>query len=100
MRVKDNRNAVILWASERDTYAWAHKSGAAWPCSTLSGRRFVACFDTNGLYDLTIDGKYPDEHEDTDGHELSAICADLLAERIGEDHPVYFVAVGQFKGSK
>lgn len=97
MRVKDDGNAVTLWASRWDTEEWATRPGAAWPCSTLRGHRFCATFDSNGLLDLTVDGRYPSEHADIDGHELSAICADLLADRIPEDHPVHFVAVGQFR---
>ncbi len=95
MRITDSGSAVTLWASARDTDDWARKPGAAWPCSTLSGHRFCATFDTNGLLDLTVDGQ---EAGDVDGSELSAICADLLAERIDKDHPVYFVAIGQFQG--
>ena len=95
MRVADSGDAVTLWASAADTYDWAHRSGAAWPGSTLSGDRFCATFDTNGLLDLTVNGR---DAGDVDSHELSAICADLLSERIGEDHPVWFVTVGQFQG--
>lgn len=99
MRLQDSGNAVTLWVSARDTYDWAHRIGAAWPCSTLSGKRFVATFDTNGLLDLTVNGRYPSESLDIDGNELSAICSDLLRDRIPKDHSVYFVAVGQFEAS-
>ena len=98
MRIQDSGNAVTLWASANDTYDWAHRINAAWPCSTLSGKRFVATFDDNGLLDLTVNGRHPWEHcLEIDGSELSAICADLLREKITKDHPVYFVAVGQFE---
>lgn len=93
MRIKDNGNSVTLWASARDTYDWATKPGAAWPCSTLSGHRFVAVFDDGGLVDFSVDGR---GGFDADGHELSCICADFLRGRISEDHPAWFVAVGQF----
>ncbi len=106
MRVRDNGNSVVLWASARDTDYWADgynpvtgEHHGAWPCSTLRGKRFVAAFDTNGLYDLTINGRFPGEHDETDGHELSAICADLLATRLDKEHPCYFVTVGQFKAN-
>lgn len=62
-----------IWLSARDTYEWAHRTGASWPCSTLSGHRVFAAFDSNGLCDLTIDGK----DGDCDAHELSAIISDL-----------------------
>lgn len=95
MRIKYNNGDVTVWASAEDTYAWAHKPGARWPCSTLSGRRFAAVFDDNGLCDLTVDGRgAPD---DIDGQELSCICADLLRDRLPESHPAWFVAVGQFQ---
>lgn len=94
MRILDQGDAVVLWASASDTYEWAHRIGSAWPCSTLSGSRFCATFDTNGLLELTINGR---DDADVDAHELSAICSDLLGEKITTDHPVYFVAVGQFK---
>ena len=93
-RLQDNGDSVCLWASASDTYDWAHEIGAAWPCSELAGRRFFAAFDTNGLVDLTVDGK--------DGvgipcDEFNAITSDLLAERLPADHPCYFVTVGQFR---
>ena len=94
MRIKDNGDSFTLWASARDTYDWAHKPGAAWPCSTLSGHRFVASFDTDGLYDLNVQGR-----GDWAGDEFSACVSDLVEEsgKIPEDHPCYFVAVGQFR---
>jgi len=64
-----------LWLSARDTYDWAHKPGARWPCSTLSDHRAMVQVDTNGLCDLTIDGK---DEGDIDGNELDAIVADHL----------------------
>lgn len=97
MRLKDNGDSITLWASKWDTEEWATKPGAAWPCSTLRGRRFVASFDSNGLYDLTVNGRMPSESDDIDGNELSAICADFIDERIPQDHPVWFVTVGQFR---
>lgn len=96
-RIKDHGNAVLLWASARDTEDWATRPGASWPCSTLRGRRFFAAFDDNGLCELTVDGK---DADDIDGHELSACCADMLSGRIPEDHPVHFVAVGQFQAAE
>jgi len=93
MKILDNGNALTLWVSARDSSDWASKPGAAWPCSTLAGHRFVACFDTGGLCDLSVDGR---DAVDVDGAELSAICADLLARKLAPDHPCYDVAVGQF----
>ena len=96
MRIKDNGDAVTLWASATDTYDWAHRADASWPCSTLSGHRFCATFDSNGLLELTVDGgTFTPEF---DGHEFSAICSDLLEDRLPVDHTVYCVTVGQFRG--
>jgi hypothetical protein len=94
MKLLDQGNAVVLWLSAQDTERWASRPGAAWPCSTLAGKRVWASFDTNGLYELAINGR---TDVDCDAHELSAICADHLEQRIRPDHPVYFVTVGQFK---
>lgn len=96
MRLRDDGNGFCLWVSADETYAWAHRSGASWPCSTLSGHRFLAVFDRNGLCDLTVDGK---EAGDIDGHELSACIADHAARKLPKEHPCYFVAVGQFQAA-
>jgi len=98
MRITDNGDSILLWASANDTHDWAHSINAAWPCSTLSGHRFFAAFDSNGLCDFTIDGRFnPDA--DIDGHELSACCADLIEEsgKVSPNNTAWFVAVGQFK---
>ena len=93
MRIKIVENAVMVWLSASDTYAWAHRSGAAWPGSTLSGNRLFAAFDSNGLYDFTVNGR--DDEGETSADELSAICADHLARNLPKNHPAYDVAVGQ-----
>jgi hypothetical protein len=93
MRTQINASSVKLWLSSSDTYAWAHRTGAAWPCSQLAGRRVFAEFDSNGLCDLAIDGK---SDEDCDANEFNAITSDHLASKLPRDHPAYFVAVGQF----
>lgn len=98
MRVSIHHDSVHLWASAHDTRQWARKPGAAWPCSTLSGSRFFAAFDTNGLYEFTVNGREPST--DIDGNEFSAICADLLAKRLDREHPVWFVTVGQFHAER
>ncbi len=96
MKLIDHGNAVILKLSARDTQQWASRPNAAWPCSTLAGKRVLAAFDRNGLYELAIDGR----DDDCDAHELSAICADHIKRKIGKDHDVYFVTVGQFENGK
>ena len=98
MRLKDNGNSFTIWLSARDTYEWARKPGAAWPCATLANKRVCASFDTNGIYDLTINGLYPTEDGGwIDGNEFSALIADHAKTRLSPDHPCYFVAIGQFE---
>ena len=93
MRVEVNEHDVSLWLSARDTYAWANKTGASWPCSTLSSKTVFAQFDRNGLVEYRINGK----HCEVDGPEFDAITSDHLKEKLHESHPAYFVAVGQFR---
>ena len=70
-----NGELASLSMSANDTRAWANKPGARWPCSTLSGRRFFAEFDSFGdLIDLSIDGGRGDQ--DCDGGEFNAIVDD------------------------
>lgn len=97
MRTKVTESEIALWASQDDTYRWARRTGSAWPCSTLSGKRLFAAFDSNGLVELAINGK--DAGDDIDGWELSCLCSDLLKKsgKVPQEHPAYFVAVGQFQ---
>jgi hypothetical protein len=79
---------TVLILTSDDTRAWASRPGAAWPCSTLSGRRVMARFDDCGdLVDLLIDGDYQREDDDVDGHEFTAMSSDFLREQYGPDHP-------------
>jgi hypothetical protein len=63
-----------MWLSARDTYNWAHKAGASWPCSTLGDKRLVVVVDRNGLCDLTVDGR--GDTGEIDGQELDACISD------------------------
>lgn len=78
MRTKVDGNDVLIWASADDTYDWAngYVDGLRWPCSQLSDKRFFAAFDSNGLYELTVNGK--DAPEDLQSDELNACISDLL----------------------
>jgi hypothetical protein len=69
-------DGYVMKLSSNDTYRWAHKPGAAWPGSSLSSDRLVVCVDSNGLYDLVVNGR--DASDDIDGTELEAIVADYL----------------------
>ncbi len=75
MRIKKSDQGTQLWLSANDTYNWAHKPGASWPCSALSGHRLYAEFDKdNDLIDMAIDGRC----KDCPVNELNAIVADFI----------------------
>lgn len=76
MQHKKTDNTIKLWLSANDTYDWAHKLGASWPCSQLSGHRLFAEFDDGDLVDFTIDGK---DYQEIDGQEFTAMTDDFLA---------------------
>ena len=78
MRIVKTFNGRKIWASKRDTYKWAHRSGNSWPCSTISGKSLFIETDKGDLIDLTVNGK-----QDTgfiDGWELNAFINDILKE--------------------
>ena len=89
------------WASVKahagQLHEWAWRPGAHWPFSELNSDdvdSVQAGFDTNGLVELTI---LPTEPENLMSNELSAWSSDVLeAAGLSEDHPCYFVCVGQF----
>ena len=64
-----------MWLSSSDTYNWATRPGNSWPCSIVSGNRLMVVVDSNGLSDLTVNGR---DGADIDGNELEAIVADHL----------------------
>lgn len=95
MKWKDGGSAITVWLSATDTSEWARQ----WPCSELSGRRIRADFDENGLLDYTIDGRSrTGARMWTPEDEFNAVIADSLNGKLPEDHPCYFVVVGQFIG--
>ncbi len=87
MRAKRTDYGTSLWLSAADTWAWANRPGACWPCSTIAGRRLFAEFDGRGdLVDVAVDGKRG-EDDGVDGNEFSAITSDHLRAKFGADHP-------------
>ena len=50
MRTQITDSGVKLWLSANDTYRWATRPRAAWPCSELAGNRLFAEFD-RGRFD-------------------------------------------------
>ena len=90
MRLKqDQGTGFTVWLSASDTYDWA----PCWPCSTLKDKRLKAEYDSNGLLDLTVNGKYPDS---IDASEMSAVVSDFVKDKLDKDNVAYFVAVQQF----
>ena len=76
MRIKKTNSGTQLWLSANDTYNWAHKPGAIWPCSVLSGHRLFAEFSNGDLVDIIIDGR----SKDCPADEFNAITSDFLGE--------------------
>ena len=93
MRIRIDKNSFVLWLSANDTYNWAHKPGATWPCSTINGRRVALFVDMTGLVEFTVNGR---NGIDIDGGELSAMMADFVRDVLSQDHPAYAIAVDRF----
>lgn len=94
MKTQITETSCTLWLSSRNTSAWANKPGASWPCSTLAGKRLCASFDSNGLCNLSMNGR---DAPSIDGAEFSALCSDSLTKILPADHPLFFLIVGQFQ---
>ena len=83
MRIKTFKNGYVLWLSKNDTYDWAHKPNASWPCSTVSNKYLMINVDSNGLCDLTVNGN--SKHLDSiDANELQAIVSDYTLNTYAE----------------
>ena len=78
MRHIKTLNGRKIWASKRDTYKWANRSGNSWSCSTISGKSLFIETDKGDLIDLTVNGKQ--DNGLIDGWELSAFINDILKE--------------------
>ena len=79
-RVTVYDDSVTVQLSAADTFRWANRPGASWPCSTLSLHAVWAQFDRGGL----IDVRAP---KDMDGAEFDAIMQDATRGRIPSGHP-------------
>ena len=82
---KTSPKGYTLYLSKSDTYKWASRPGKRWPCSTTSNKRLCVCVDSNGLCDLTVNGKL----EDINGDELEAIVTDHLPQKLKHLWPVW-----------
>lgn len=77
MRIVTSQHGTKIWLSRDETYNWAQKTGAAWPCSFLSSKRLFAEFASNGdLIDIAINGGKGDQ--DCPSDELTAIIEDHI----------------------
>jgi len=74
MRTQRYGKTVKVWLSERDTYNWANRPGASWPCSELFNKRVFAEFDHGDLVNVQINGRDRDVPID----EFNAMIEDFL----------------------
>ena len=75
MRIERHDKTVKLWLSANDTYNWAYRADASWPCSYLSGKRLWAEFNSGDLVDYEVNGEYDDN---VPGDEFTAITDDAI----------------------
>lgn len=75
MRIEKTGTTIELWLSAKDTYNWATRTGNAWPCSQLAGKRLFAEFDNGDLVDYTVNGK---DGVDIPADEFTAITDDFI----------------------
>jgi hypothetical protein len=91
VRITESRVHVI--APGIALYDWAHRAGAAWPCSELARLDSIRVeLDANGLLDMVTS---PDG-VDVPSDELNAWLGDVLGDVLPKSHPAWFVNVGQF----
>ena len=95
-RVKDSGYSFAVYVSRIDSGNWADGwfGTGRWPCSALGGKRLVATYDSQGLLDYRVNGGRGPQEVDAD--ELNACVSYFAGQELAEDHPCYFVAVGQF----
>lgn len=100
MRMRLEGDGLTVWISRTETGNWADGwyGNGRWPCSQLAYKRLCATYDTNGLLDLTVNGNDPPL--DLEADEFSACVAYFVGQALPEDHPCYFVVVGQFEGGQ
>ena len=75
MRIEKQGTTVKLWLSANDTYNWANRPNASWPCSVLAGKRLFAEFDDGDLVDFAVNGK---RSLDVTADEFTAITDDFI----------------------
>ncbi len=98
-RVDIRSHGVTITATHDELVSWSQRPSATWPCSTLADMVGIAAtFDANGLVDLDQDPAFDEATGEGEvaGDEFDAWSSDVLRLVLPEDHPAYFVAVGQF----
>lgn len=78
MKTEKRGNVIKLWLSAEDTYAWAHRPGDIWPCSSLAGKTLFAEFEDGDLVDYAVDGIHGEDWVPVD--EFNAITSDFIKE--------------------
>ncbi len=96
MKVVVSGRNVKLWSSANDTYNWAHRTGASWPGSQLSGKRLFAEFQKGDLVDLMVNGRSADISSD----EFNAATSDFLENRLPKKHEDYPFLVTRFQSNR
>lgn len=75
MKIKKTKNTTQIWISSNETFRWARRPNAQWPCSTLADRRvFVELASNNDIINIKINGK---NSSIIDEHELRCCLNDL-----------------------
>lgn len=76
MKIKKEGNIKRVWISSSETWRWANRINAKWPCSTLADKRIYMELDKHdNIVDIKINGRYSSK---IDGHELRSCINDLL----------------------
>ena len=78
MKIEKQGDTVKLWLTAEDTYQWARKPGAAWPCSFLSGKTLFAEFNDGDLVNYALDGRCDRTTLDIPADEFNAITNDFI----------------------
>jgi hypothetical protein len=74
-----DEDAIRIRATGSELWAWAHRSGSAWPCSTLATLDSIdVLFDRGDLVELSSEPS--DGTADLSADELNAWSEDVIAE--------------------
>jgi len=88
IKTEEHDGNIVLYhlnLDDNETYTWAHRVNNPWPCSQISGKRLWIAVDLNGLFDITLDGKFVD----IDSTELTAIVSDFLPDDCKHLWPIW-----------